>query len=343
MANLPRVWSERESPPPWTKCSESSWLAALVWAGYGGFPRGAYTGAERDAFTELEDAVAAGITAPNGRRYSSRASWRSAGQPMFPLLRGASLKRYGVSMAQLPDLSLSGHRAVLSGGTNALILPGSLGRLPVGDRLRRWQPSYTGGHMITVIALGGGRVWWLDPLAPDGYAGEEASVDEALAFAWRTDTHYVQHLQLGQEGHDVINDYLKRLEEVTNRRAIINGGATARSSPAFDPKSYNANRLFALAPDRGSSATMLGWVEGTNVTLANGQVYDPGTRWFVTRNDDHGVCFWHERDLSRLEPIEETDCEPAVEAATSALRNRITRKNRAIDGAEQAIKAARQV
>jgi hypothetical protein len=124
---------------------------------------------------------------------------------------------------------------------------------------------------------------------------------------------------------DVLNDYLKTLRETPNRRARIRAGATARTIPAFNPKDYNANRAFVLGKD--SAATLYGYVTGTNITLSNGQVHDPRTDWFVTRNDSHGLTFWHVADLIGEEPIEQgggipPDAYAALqEQAVTALRN----------------------
>ena len=104
---------------------------------------------------------------------------------------------------------------------------------------------------------------------------------------------------------DVLNDYLKGLRETPNRRAIIRSGATARTTPAFNPKDYDSNRVGVLSKD--SSATLFGYVTGTNITLADGKVYDPRTDWFVTRNDSHGMTFWHVADLISEQPVEQAE------------------------------------
>ena len=320
------VWSERRPRPPWTQCSECGYLMGLVYAGFHAFPHGANSDAERDAFTATE---------------IDRDATRAAGRPMFPLLNVASATRYGVGLRPiaLPRASAAQLREKLSTTGTLVVLPGSYARFPAGHRLRRWQRSYIGGHMVDAIAMGGGRIHWLDPLAPMGYAGEPATVDDAMRFAWTpSDAHFAIPGEL--EDHDMISDILKGMEEVVNRRASIGPGATARSAPAFSPQDYSAGQLFSLAPDRGSSANMLGWVEGTNLTLRDGRVYDPRTRWFVTRNDTHGICFWHERDLVGLTPIEVPDCSAEIRQATSALNNKLEGAATAVDGAARAVAAA---
>lgn len=47
---------------------------------------------------------------------------------------------------------------------------GYLARYPAGHRLRRWDPSYAGGHVVFVERLDAqNRLWWMDPLAPLKY------------------------------------------------------------------------------------------------------------------------------------------------------------------------------
>lgn len=65
----------------------------------------------------------------------------------------------------------------LKPGTAAAIA-GSMGAFPSGHRLRRWLPSFAGGHSVYVARVdANARVWWCDPLAPrqvtaGGYNGE---------------------------------------------------------------------------------------------------------------------------------------------------------------------------
>ena len=66
------------------------------------------------------------------------------------------------------------------GGAAALM--GRLSALPSDSRLRRWQPSYAGGHAICAVKLPDGRAWWDDPLAPSTYIGEFVSVDELRTY-----------------------------------------------------------------------------------------------------------------------------------------------------------------
>lgn len=71
--------------------------------------------------------------------------------------------------------------AVPVGG--ALDLMGRLSMFPDGHRLRRFSPTYLGGHAVCVVKLDEVTGWWDDPLAPQaGYAGERATTAELATF-----------------------------------------------------------------------------------------------------------------------------------------------------------------
>jgi hypothetical protein len=162
---LPKIWSERR-PGSWDQCTEGAYLMALVYGGFRAFPAGKYTDAERDAL----DAA----TPPDP----------ASGGSTFALLDAGALKRYGATLHRIPDGSRAGLKAQLNSSGQAFAVAGSLGGLPEGHRLRRWQPTYTGGHAICVVSLGDGKVWWGDPLALMGGDGDLADLDRVLDFAW---------------------------------------------------------------------------------------------------------------------------------------------------------------
>ena len=99
--------------------------------------------------------------------------------------------------------------------------------------------------------------------------------------------------------------------------AVLNVGATARRTPEFDRNDYDAGKLFTLGS--ASSGPALGWVQGSNLTLVDGTVYDPRTRWLATWNRDHGVVFWHERDVASIKPPAETDAAAKLKVAEDTI------------------------
>lgn len=143
---------------------------------------------------------------------------------------------------------------------------------------------------------------------------------------------------------DMTNEYLKKMEPVVNRRATMKVGATARRLPIFDPKDYNAHKVHT---HQGvATALAVGWVEGTNLTLSDGSVFDARTRWLATTSSANGIVFYHERDVAALNPIEVGDCtteRDTIEQQTERIAelqtaigqrdSAITKKNVALDKA----------
>lgn len=74
-------------------------------------------------------------------------------------------------------------RAALKTGFGAAVA-GTMGNFPRGHRLRRWQPSFTGGHAVYIARESTTARWlWLDPLAPQGtYSGDWITADELATF-----------------------------------------------------------------------------------------------------------------------------------------------------------------
>ena len=115
---------------------------------------------------------------------------------------------------------------------------------------------------------------------------------------------------------------------IVNRRAIIAKGAAARSQPAFDRNDYDAG-LIATEPNQ-RTRTAVAWVDGTNLTLRDGTVYDARKRWLLTDSDSHGAIFYHERDVVDFQVIEtvqtgktQADVDAAVGAALAAFNKNL--------------------
>lgn len=160
------VWSERLPTPGWDQCTESAYLMALLYGGFRDFPLGAYSNEERNA---LDNA-----TPPDP----------ATGGSTFDLLDKGAAKRYGVTLHRIPAGDKAGLRAQLSIPHQALAIAGSLGHFPAGHRLRRWQPSYTGGHAICLVTLPDDMLLWLDPLAPMRTEPDRVPIGAGMTFAW---------------------------------------------------------------------------------------------------------------------------------------------------------------
>lgn len=163
---IPTVWTERGEVAGvvgWHDCTQSAVLMCLIYAGWTKFPLGAYTMQERNAFESSDD-----------RKDNTGA-----------LLTDTDLalrRRYGVTMRRLPDDTEATFRRFLNEPGHAFVVQGFYRDLP--DHLRRWQPSFTSGHAVCVITLGGGKQLLLDPLATANYQGDVTDTDTVLKFAW---------------------------------------------------------------------------------------------------------------------------------------------------------------
>ena len=148
-----KVWSERPEPHAngLRDCTYSSGLMGLVFGGFTGFPKGIYTVDEREALERSDDQ---------------------------PDETGASLSDLVTAVKRRYDVSWSISRIVLLAQHHArsdlgFIIQGRNGNLPAGDNLRRWDPSFTGGHCVFINPTGDGQhVHWYDPEAPMEWPGE---------------------------------------------------------------------------------------------------------------------------------------------------------------------------
>ena len=158
---LPKVWSERGElhATGWKDCVYSSGLMALIYGGFTDFPLGIYTDQEREALERSDD--------------QPDETWSTD-----DILAVAVKRRYGLTLRPL-DIELD---PALDRVGTALVLIGVNGRLAAGHTLRRWDPDFIGGHAVTVIPKGAGKVLWLDPEAPMGYAGD--ITDTATVLRW---------------------------------------------------------------------------------------------------------------------------------------------------------------
>lgn len=175
--SAPRVWSERE-PGGWHDCVYSAALAMIAAAGFDSFPLGAFTDAEREAFERSQT-----IKEPE-----------KGGN--FPAADQAAANRYGVTLHASLDLA-----ALLARPGLAIAVAGVNAHLPA--RLRRWDPSYVGGHAATVITQAPAGLLWLDPEAPMSYAGEPISTAELMAWWNKAAVRFLalEELAMAAPGH----------------------------------------------------------------------------------------------------------------------------------------------
>jgi len=149
----PVVWSERPEPNATglKDCTYSAGLMGLVHGGKVDYALGIYSVAEREALERSDDQ-------PN-----------ETGASLDDLVL-AIKRRYGIALTKIGVEFMADRH----GRTDlAFIIQGVNGNLPAGHPQRRWDPTFTGGHCVTVIPTGNGtHVRWLDPLAPNKFAGD---------------------------------------------------------------------------------------------------------------------------------------------------------------------------
>jgi hypothetical protein len=202
-----------------------------------------------------------------------------------------------------------------------------------------------------------GRRDWYDangwpPAIIDGFARsiieEEQAAGRGMVVANHADFQPGNRTDAGAIAMDLV---MKRYAELTatpeddvdlstftpiiNRRVILADGATPRYTPAFDRTNYDANAVLdtdgsVIREKAGRSRVAVGWVNGTNLTLANGTVLNPSVKWLLTNSDTKGGIFYHEQDVADFEVIEtvetgptQADIDAAVAAALAAFNKNL--------------------
>jgi hypothetical protein len=147
--------SERESGP-WIDCSTCSAAMAAHW---------------HDPSVPATLATAHAIRSAAGRPHSGGLTVE---QLKAGLTRALRITADPINKQDIPSRLGHGY---------GIIVPLNYGDLP--SHLRRWQPSFRGGHSIFMCGrhASTGKFGWFDPLAPAGYSGEWVNwgdVDQAI-------------------------------------------------------------------------------------------------------------------------------------------------------------------
>ena len=152
----PVVWSERPEPNATglKDCTYSAGLMGLVHGGKVDYALGIYSVAEREALERSDDQ-------PN-----------ETGASLDDLVL-AIKRRYGIALTKIGVEFMADRH----GRTDlAFIIQGVNGNLPAGHSQRRWDPTFVGPHCLTIVPTGDGTtVTWLDPEAPNKFAGDKVA------------------------------------------------------------------------------------------------------------------------------------------------------------------------
>ena len=288
----PAVWTEREAGLPWTECCHSAVLDVLLYGGLPSakFPAGMYSNNERH-----------GLATQDGLADHTGANFVAVGN--------AVKARYGVTL-HAESWSSSQLESALSVAGKAYAVAGSEARHPAGAAL--WDPYFKGAHAVCMVPLGTTKVLWLDPLAPDRYAGDQVAVSEAVAWAAALHaTHDPRWLAAGEVGQgDDMYFSGADFEGVTNRRYLTEAGAQFRSEP------------------KTSAGILATFGAGTGVVphaLVDGDAVGGSTKWYLAwmyAQSAYRLGALHESVLNDDGPVEDCPTDPADAAAADAVRTR---------------------
>ena len=267
----PKVWSEhggahRLATGVVTDCTYSANLMVLVHGGFRDFPEGAFTAEERNALEKADDH-------PNhvGANHT--------------ITDVAIKRRYGVTMRQPPNgrWTAAELRAELSTVGRAYAIAGKFTDLPTSPlNLRRHDPGFTGPHDVCVIPLGNGRVRWLDPLAPMGFAGDVIDVDVVVRYAFKpNDARWLNENELASvtpgstmPHEDDEMTWLPNFQPVPPFIAVTRAGAVLYKGPGRDYPEH-------FKPPANSRFHVVGVVDRTNDPVAQKPEVNSAGRWFL--------------------------------------------------------------
>lgn len=313
----PKVWTERgerAGVTGWHDCTQSSALMTLIYAGYTNFPEGIYTSAEREVFESSDD-----------RKDETGAT--------LPDIELATQRRYGKAYHQLPDdypntlasfLGTEGYAFIIQGQWNDALVPRT-------HWLRRWQPSYTGGHAVCVVTLGGGKVLWLDPMATDQYSGDVTDVATVMKFAWKGRA-YSRYLK---------RDELLETEPVTTLTVVPFSGqrvvrfAAGQTVNGWDPAKDKAVKSITPTKDTWAHADATVYVEQDPKRAPNGTMLRMTDGYF-----EGLLVFMREASSIDPEPPDERDAKIAtLTGQVQTLTDRLAKKDLVFDSLGEAVAA----
>lgn len=157
--------------PPLTNCNPASAAMLIDHWSYGALDT-----------SDVPIRRASGIAPDQGMNFAAVNLGISRILPQLGSLRYSEAE--GWSPAPLTWAQLRSH---LANGGGACV-GGNYSDLPTA--LRRWSPSFTGGHMVFVCDYREATedVWWMDPMggfgSPQAYAGERISLAVLFGFIW---------------------------------------------------------------------------------------------------------------------------------------------------------------
>lgn len=150
--------TERE-PGPWICCAPCSGAMVTAWLG------------------------ASPATLEAAHLIRTKAGKRHVGGMSPDELASGVLRAYGIELEAVPRDGRAISERLRAGW--AIAVPMTYGRLPT--HLRRWSPTFTGGHMGVLAGIDDTGHWgWWDPVAPAGWRGEYVLQAPIMGALWQT-------------------------------------------------------------------------------------------------------------------------------------------------------------
>lgn len=227
-----------------------------------------------------------------------------------------AVTRLGIGIAVSP-LGFAAFWTALKPGT-AGIATGVMGNFPSGHTLRRFSPSFTGGHAIDVSRVDTqDRVWWDDPLAPKGtYQGQWVTKAQLATFMTGGWTGIAR--PLAKQPAPVLDAAMPTLSTyIPGYTATIKPTANVRTDAKLGA---TVIRVVGLPPDVWA---VTGWVTGD---------VDPdgGSNQWLCRWAGGKWEFTAKSNVTKGPTAPVTDCAPAVKAATDPLNATVVTLNTTI-------------
>ena len=200
----------------------------------------------------------------------------------------------------------------------AAVAQGSYVNFPIGYTLRRFEPSFTGGHAVFVARVDSqDRVWWCDPLAPQGtYQGQWVTKADLKKYVDSFDGNHLVSTIIkpvtptpAEPPMPILTAYLPGYS------IVVKSGSNIRKDP-----STAASPIRVLTKDETWS--IIGTVNGA--TLSGVAVWY--LRWAGGQYE-----YVNKNGVSSGPKAPVTDCSPAVVAAVTPLNTSIANQKATID------------
>lgn len=242
--------------------------------------------------------------------------------------------RYGWTSGYTQVSGFADLWTALKPGT-AAIAQGKTGAFPAGHRLRRFDADFTGGHAVLVVRLDSQeRVWWCDPLAPEGsYQGEWVTKAELSTYVRAfAGSHLTAPLLPVEADMPTLTTYQP------GYTITVKATSNIRSTPYVQ----SGNLLRTIAAGATEKWTIVGAVKGGVDAESGSDVWYArwaNGRWEYTAkaNVTSGPTAPVGTAPVDTTPFDQADIDAAVKAATDPLKTQVTTLQTQLSAAQSAL------